>query len=123
MATSPCFSIIVPSYNRAAVISRTIDSVLKQDFKDFELIIVNDGGADNTAEVVSKFQDQRVKYFEKANEERGAARNYGIKKASGEYLTFLDSDDFLRPNHLTVAFDYLKKTPDANIFSLGYDVV
>ena len=102
----PFFSIIIPTYNRANLISISIESVLKQTFTDFELIIVDDGSTDNTSEVVGNYTDNRIFYYKKVNEERGAARNYGIKKSCGEYVNFLDSDDFFDANHLEVAYNF-----------------
>ncbi len=90
-------SVIMPTYNRGNVIARAIDSVLSQTFYDFELIVLDDGSKDNTHEVVSMYlkRDRRIKYFFRQNSGKPAiARNYAIRKASGEYLAFLDSDDF-----------------------------
>ncbi|HEY9005074.1 MAG TPA: glycosyltransferase [Ohtaekwangia sp.] len=116
-------SIVVPTYNREAYIGKTIRSVLDQNYQHFELIIVDDGSTDNTEKVVTGFADSRIRYYRKSNEERAAARNYGVNRASGNYITFLDSDDLLKPNHLSEAIHFLKKNPGAEIFSLGYDIV
>ena len=100
---SSFFSIILPSYNRAQFLPRAIKSVLIQDFKDWELIIVDDGSTDTTKEVVESFvkHDSRIKYIWQENAERSAARNHGISKAKGEYICFLDSDDYYLSNHLS----------------------
>lgn len=95
------FSIIVPTYNRAHLISKTIKSVLVQEYTNWELIIVDDGSTDNTKEIVNSFNDSRIKYYYKINEERGAARNYGIDRANGLYISFLDDDDLYLPGFLT----------------------
>lgn len=96
------FSIIIPTYDRRDLVVKTIDSCLAQSYKNFEVIVVDDGGTDGTGSMVSdKFSsDPRVKYFWKENAERGEARNFGITKSSGEYLMFLDSDDLMEPNCL-----------------------
>ncbi|MBD3660935.1 MAG: glycosyltransferase family 2 protein, partial [Arenibacter algicola] len=107
--SSPFFSVIISTYNRASFIGRTIASVLKQDFEDFELIIVDDGSTDNTKEVVVGIEDKRIRYYKKDNAERGAARNFGAKKASGEYLNFLDSDDLLYDDHLSTAHKIIQE--------------
>lgn len=117
------FSIIIPTYNRADFIAKTIQSVLDQTYPNFELLVVDDGSKDNTREVVEAIQDPRVKYFLKENGERGAARNYGIKRAVGEYITFLDSDDLLYPFHFEEAMNVLEKYPDADVFHLSYEYV
>lgn len=99
---NPWFSVIIPTYNRAYSVTDAIDSVLKQTFSDFELIVVDDGSTDNTAEVVKAIaeKDQRVRYIYQQNAERSAARNKGIELAKGKYLCFLDSDDLFLKNHL-----------------------
>ena len=100
-ATPPFFSIIIPTYNRADLIRFTLDSVLTQQDADFEVLVVDDGSQDDTAAVVQPYlADARVRYLPKQNAERGAARNYGLARARGEYALFLDSDDLLHPNHL-----------------------
>ncbi len=88
------FSIIIPTYNRAHLISKAIQSVLDQTYNHWELVIVDDGSTDNTEEVVHKFNDQRIRYFRKNHEERSVARNFGIEKSSGLYISFLDDDDY-----------------------------
>jgi glycosyltransferase involved in cell wall biosynthesis len=94
------FSIIMPSYNRAHLISKGIKSVIDQSYKNWELMIVDDGSNDNTKDVVASFKDVRIKYIYQENAERSAARNNGINHASGEWICFLDSDDYYLPNHL-----------------------
>lgn len=87
-------SVIIPTYNRAQSLSRAIQSVLGQTYKNFELIVVDDGSEDNIEEVVRGFNDSRIKYFRHdVNLGGSAARNTGIKNSTGEYLAFLDSDD------------------------------
>ncbi len=89
-------SVIIPTYNRGEFIKKTINSVLNQTFKNFELIIVDDGSTDNTKEIIEEFikKDDRVKYFYQKNSgSPSEPRNLGIEKAQGEYIAFLDSDD------------------------------
>jgi len=120
--SNPLFSIITPSYNREHLISVAIDSVLAQSYSNFELIIVDDGSTDNTADVVLKYTDARIKYFKKRNEERGAARNYGIRQSSGDYICFLDSDDIYYPNHLRSAADFIEDNEGAIFFYQPFEV-
>lgn len=100
MSVPPFFSIIIPTYNRAHTLLLTIQSCLKQTFSDFEIIIIDDGSTDNTQEIVGLANDARILYLKQENKERSAARNHGIRKATGKYLTFLDSDDTIHPNLL-----------------------
>lgn len=94
------FSIIIPTFNRATFLPRAIESVLAQTYTDWELIIVDDGSTDNTKDVVSKYEDNRIRYIYQQNAERSAARNNGIAKATGDYVCFLDSDNQMFPNRL-----------------------
>jgi len=93
-ARNPTVSVIIPTYNRAHLVGRAIQSVLNQTYQDFELIVVDDGSTDNTEEVVKGFNDARIRYI-RHDENKGlpAARNTGIEAARGEYIAFLDSDD------------------------------
>ena len=123
MNNQPSFSIVIPTYNRAAFISRAIRTLLEQAVTDFEIIVVDDGSTDNTDAVVSEFVDARVRYFWKVNKERAAARNFGVEHSSGRYISFLDSDDYVKPHHLTEAQKVLRANPQCPVFSLGYDIV
>ncbi|MFD2720963.1 glycosyltransferase family 2 protein [Hymenobacter monticola] len=119
----PFFSIIIPTYNRAALIGRTIDSVLAQSFTNFEILVVDDGSRDNTAEVMARYTDSRFHYLPKINGERGAARNYGLAHATGDFCLFLDSDDFFYPNHLaTIHAAIQAEATLPNFVATKYDV-
>lgn len=119
------FSIIIPTYNRAHLILNTLDSVRNQIFKNYEVIIVDDGSNDNTNEIVENYiKSNNLKnwnYFYKINAERGAARNYGVSKATGIFITFLDSDDLFYYNHLQIAFDFIKKNNEIQLFHSAYE--
>ena len=120
------FSIIIPSYNRASFIKETIDSILNQTFQEWECIVVDDGSKDNTKEVVQEIikTDNRVRYVYQENAERSAARNNGIKHASGEYICFLDSDDAFTPDHLQGLFDVISTRNRADeIYYTGCTIV
>lgn len=88
-------SIIIPVYNSEKYIKRCLNSVLNQTYKNIEIVIVDDGSTDNSFFEINKFKDRRIKYFKKENEGVSIARNYGIKRAVGEYLLFVDSDDYI----------------------------
>ena len=94
------FSVIIPSYNRASIVIRAIQSVLDQTFVNFEIIVVDDGSTDNTNTIVSSISDSRIRYVYQENKGVCAARNNGASKAEGKYLVFLDSDDYTLPNWL-----------------------
>ena len=119
--TSPLFSIVIPTYNRAHLIGKTIETVLRQEFQDFEILVVDDGSKDNTSDVVKKFTDSRIQYFKKENAERGAARNYGVARAKGSYINFFDSDDLMYPNHLAAANKLIASKGNPEFLHLGYD--
>jgi len=116
------FSLILPTYNRADAVAKAINSALKQTEKDFEIIVVDDGSTDKTAETVKTITDPKVAYYYKTNAERGAARNFGINKAKGDYVGFLDSDDILYPNHFANALNVIAKFNKPEVFHLGFEV-
>jgi glycosyltransferase involved in cell wall biosynthesis len=93
-------SVVIPTYNRAEVLLDAINSVLSQTYKNFEIIIVDDGSTDNTQEIIKKINDARIKYFYQENSGVSSARNKGIKTANGDYIAFLDSDDLWHPQKL-----------------------
>lgn len=100
LSDSSFFTIIIPTYNRASFLTKTIESVLQQSFRDWELIIIDDGSTDTTKNIIRGFTDKRIKYFYQKNQERSVARNKGIEHAEGQYICFLDSDDYYLPQHL-----------------------
>ena len=104
------FSVIIPTYNRPNDLRPAIDSVLKQNFKNFEIIVVNDAG-ENVAHIITEFNDKRIRYLEhEFNKGLAAARNTGLKAADGEYVAFLDDDDIFYPNHLEIALKNLSSS-------------
>lgn len=107
---SELVSIIMPSYNTAKFISESINSVLAQTYKDWELIIVDDCSTDNTDEVVASFNDERIRYL-KNEKNSGAAvsRNKAISEASGRWIAFLDSDDLWEPEKLEKQITFMEK--------------
>ncbi|MCT4581710.1 MAG: glycosyltransferase [Flavobacteriales bacterium] len=115
------FSIIIPTYNRANFIEKTILSALNQSYTDFEVVVVDDGSTDHTETIIKKINSNKVKYYFKENGERGAARNYGVQYAIGDYITFLDSDDLLRPNYLEEASQFIQQN-NPNVFFQLFDI-
>lgn len=120
--STPFFSIVIPTYNRAGFIADTLRSIVGQTYQAFEILVVDDGSKDNTAEVVAAFTtDARVQYLPKANGERGAARNYGLRKAQGEYVIFLDSDDRMLPEHLATLHRKIDELERPNFIATKYN--
>jgi glycosyltransferase involved in cell wall biosynthesis len=107
----PRVSVIIPTYNREKYVINAIESVLCQQFKDYEIIVVDDGSKDNTKENLRKYQD-KIKYIYQVNLGVSAARNAGIKFARGEWLAFLDSDDEWMPEYLLQQIEKASLNPD-----------
>ena len=93
-------SIVIPLYNAEKYIKKCIESILNQSYKNIELIVVNDGSTDKSAEVCSKIKDKRLIFINQSNFGAPAARNNGLSVATGKYIMFFDSDDVLDPNYL-----------------------
>jgi glycosyltransferase involved in cell wall biosynthesis len=108
----PLVSVIMPTYNRAYIIRHAIDSVRKQTYQNWELVIVDDGSNDDTKSVAKAYKDQRIRYLFKKNGGPCAARNYGIARAKGTWITYLDSDDVLYPPCLATMVKHLQEHPD-----------
>jgi len=118
----PFFSIVIPTYNRATYIRKTVESLLLQRYDRYEILVIDDGSTDNTAEVMAQIASDKVHYHRKANAERGAARNYGARLAKGDYINFFDSDDVAYPNHLAEAQKAIAQLQHPEVIHLGYDV-
>lgn len=114
MPTDPAVSVIIPAYNSAPFLAETLGSAFAQTYRDFEIIVINDGSTDNTDEVISEFQD-RIVYIKQPNRGVMAARNAGLKAARGRYIALLDSDDLLLPNFLEVLVGMLEADPDVSV--------
>lgn len=117
----PVVSVIVPVYRTEAYLPRCLDSLLAQDFRDFELIAVNDGSPDNSGAILEDYaaRDERVRVIRQENGGLSAARNSGIKAARGRYLAFVDSDDWVEKSFLSVLYAALTEE-DADVASCGY---
>jgi glycosyltransferase involved in cell wall biosynthesis len=116
------FSVIIPTYNRVEFILLSLRSVLLQDYRNFEVIVVDDGSTDSTSDVVATITDPRVKYIRIDNSERAAARNTGVRAATGDYITFLDSDDQYYPDYLSNALSGLLKYRLPVFYHQAYEV-
>ncbi|WP_201723538.1 glycosyltransferase family 2 protein [Spirosoma sp. 209] len=110
-------SVVIPLYNKAHTIERTLSSVLEQSFHDFEVVIVDDGSTDNGADVIRTFtQDSRVRIVNQTNQGVSAARNKGVASARYEYIAFLDGDDEWSRDYLTTMKQAIEKYPQAGMF-------
>lgn len=112
----PFFSVIIPTYNRADFLKIAIESVLNQSFKNFQLVIVDDGSTDRTKALINSYQDNRLLYTYSQNRGVSSARNLGISLSTGKYLSFLDSDDRFRNDKLQITYNTIKEHPEIKIF-------
>lgn len=120
----PLFSIVVPTYNRRVLLEETLQSILKQTFSDFEVLVIDNCSTDGTEEFMLAFNDPRVRYFRNnRNQERAYSRNRGLSLAQGTFCTLLDSDDVMYPHCLQKANDFISANPDAMFFHGFYDII
>jgi len=110
----PLVSVIIPTYNRGWIVKEAIDSVLEQDFPDYELIVVDDGSVDNTAAILKAYR-KKITVLRQDNQGVSAARNHGIAAASGRLISFLDSDDLWLPPKLSIQVKFFNDHPEAVI--------
>jgi glycosyltransferase involved in cell wall biosynthesis len=111
---SPVVSVVIPTFNRWPLVGEAVESVCAQSYSDFELIVVDDGSTDETQKELGKFRS-RLRLFVKAREGVAAARNFGVSRAAGRYVAFLDSDDLWRPKKLEMQTAFMKKNPAVQI--------
>lgn len=116
------FSVIIPVYNREKRVRNAIRSILEQGYAHFEILVVDDGSTDKTADAVKEFSDPRVKYFFQENKERAAARNTGTRNATGDFITFLDSDDEFLPDHLQTVHDFISANASFEVFCTSFRI-
>ncbi|NOX66391.1 MAG: glycosyltransferase family 2 protein [Chlorobi bacterium] len=110
-------SIILPTFNRAKYLSRSIDSVIAQTYSQWELVIIDDGSSDNTQEMLKSYLDQypNIKYFYHSNRGAALSMNEGIKRSGGEFITFLGSDDEYLSDHLKLRIEYFNSNKDVDL--------
>jgi len=116
-------SVIIPTFNRAAVLSRAICSVQAQSYQDFELIVVDDGSTDKTPQLLASFDDPHLRVVRQSNAGLSAARNRGVAESTGEYLAFLDDDDEFLPYTLEHQVACLEQHPEADLVAGGHECV
>jgi glycosyltransferase involved in cell wall biosynthesis len=120
----PFFTVIIPIYNKEKYIENAIKSILNQTFTDFELLIINDCSTDKSMEIASEFISKKVQLIHhEKNCGLAATRNTGIKKATSNYVTFLDADDLWKPHFLEKIFHLIQNFPEARIFGTNYEEI
>lgn len=114
-------TIIIPVYNAEATIARCLDSILQQDYADLEIIAINDGSSDRSLQILTEYckKDCRIKLVNQNNSGVSVARNKGILSATGEYIMFVDSDDYIEPNTCSSLLGYMEEDIDLVIFGLN----
>ena len=120
---NPEITVILCTYNRLNHLKNCIDSVINQTFKDWELVVVDDGSQDNTFELVDSYLQEipKIRYLKHRNRKLGYAKNAGIQASFGNYITFIDSDDAYKPNHLASRIEYMKANPEIDLIEGGFD--
>ena len=116
MKTNTYCSFIIAVYNREKYIEQCLQSILSQTYPDFEIIVADDGSTDNSASIINNITDSRVKYFLKEHSGCWPTMNYGIKKASGDFLCFIGSDDFISSDFLSNSILPIKQNPDYDYY-------
>jgi glycosyltransferase involved in cell wall biosynthesis len=118
----PSISVILPTYNRTAKLSRAIESVIRQSYQDWELIVIDDGSTDHTCDILHSYlrRDSRIRYMAHSNRNAALSRNAGIQAAMGEYITFLDSDDYYLDHHLESRYRYVCTNEHIDLVSGGF---
>jgi glycosyltransferase involved in cell wall biosynthesis len=118
MSVQPLFSVVIPTYNRAGLILKTLNTVFSQSYPHYEIIVIDDGSTDNTAEILEPLiTTKKIRYIKhQQNYERARARNTGIENARGDFLTFLDSDDLMYPSNLEDAAEYVRANSEMKLF-------
>lgn len=114
-------SVVIPLYNKAEFIAKTIESVLAQTFQDFEIVVVNDGSTDGSAEVVESIKDSRIRIIHQENAGVSAARNNGIEHAKFEWVALLDGDDIWKPEYLQTQWNLHLKYPECDVCTCNYE--
>ncbi|WP_320814064.1 glycosyltransferase family 2 protein [Flavobacterium sp.] len=115
-------SVVIPVFNKGFILNETLNSVLQQIFTNYEIIIINDGSTDNSLSVLSKFEDSRIQIYSQENKGAAAARNLGIEKSNGEFIAFLDADDYWFPNHLEELIKLSEQYPSCGSYCSRYQI-
>jgi glycosyltransferase involved in cell wall biosynthesis len=122
-SVAPKISVLLPVYNAEPYLAETIDSVLAQTFSDFELIIINDGSTDRSADIIRSYSDKRIRFIEQQNMGLSATLNKGIALARGEYIARQDNDDISLPERFRKQADYLDAHPSAMLLGTSAEII
>ncbi|PHJ67542.1 glycosyl transferase [Nostoc linckia z18] len=122
--SSPEVSVILATYNREKYLNNCIDSIINQTFDRWELIVVDDGSQDNTFTVVNDYLQKfhNIRYLKHQNRKAAYSRNAGIQASFGNYITFIDSDDTYKINHLKSRWEYMQANPEIDLIEGGYEI-
>ena len=117
-------SVIVPAYNIQNYIRRCVDSIRNQTYSELEILLIDDGSTDDTGELCDEFaqQDERITVYHKKNGGLSSARNYGIERAHGTYLSFIDADDWVKRDFIEVLYQNIKRA-NAELSIVGYSLI
>lgn len=121
MKTNPLISVIIPAYNIEKYIGECLDSVINQTYKNLEILVVNDGSKDNTGAIIDEYtiKDERVKHLKKENGGLSDARNYGLDRITGDYISFVDGDDLIDTDMYESLINSLSKYDDVDLLKFG----
>lgn len=121
MENHPTLSIVIPLYNKEKDIGATLKSLSAQSFRDFEIVVIDDGSTDGSLDIVKNFDDSRLRIFSKLNEGVAPTRNFGVENALSDFVVFLDADDYWYPFHLENMYQLIQKFPEGKWYATAYE--
>lgn len=118
----PNISVVIPLYNKVETIQSTLESVLKQTIPPYEIVVIDDGSTDESVQIIRHLNIPKLSLVQQKNKGAAAARNAGIKQAKGDFIAFLDADDYWHPNHLEVIRSLIETYPEQSVFATALEV-
>ena len=115
-------SVIIPTFNSVQTLNKCLESIISQNFDNYEIIVVDDGSTDKTDELILTINDKHIKYYKMAHGGVSKARNFGLKKSLGKFITFIDSDDYIEENYFS-SFKKIIDNNDIDIYLCGINIV